>query len=133
MWRAQHSELFDAVLASKDRVAACAGEMLFGRPEEGADITRRSAFRWFFTCFLMVFHHFSMVSGGLLQVLAAAQGARRLAGARFNFLEAKGRQVESGGLDQRPQRDELVEEAPRGLVNAFSCSFAAVLMVSDGF
>ena len=37
----QHAELFGAVLAAKDRVAACAGEMLFGRPEEGAEITRR--------------------------------------------------------------------------------------------
>jgi len=36
----EHADLFGYVLTSKDDVASCAGEMLFGRPEDGATMTR---------------------------------------------------------------------------------------------
>eukprot|EP00439_Symbiodinium_sp_Y106_P042432 s43_g5.t1 len=38
--RWQHARFMDNVLRHRDSMAECAAEMLFGRPEEGSDITR---------------------------------------------------------------------------------------------
>eukprot|EP00435_Cladocopium_sp_Y103_P011504 s3456_g3.t1 len=66
----EHADLFSYVLTSKDEVGSCAGEMLFGRPEDGATMTRF----W------------------------------------LRRKPTHGLQVVAGGLDQRPNEEELREE-----------------------
>lgn len=76
----EHADLFSYVLTSKDEVGSCAGEMLFGRPEDGATMTRF----W------------------------------------LRRKPTHGLQVVAGGLDQRPNEEELREEEHEQQISAHS-------------
>ncbi|CAL1155412.1 unnamed protein product [Cladocopium goreaui] len=78
--RPEHADLFSYVLTSKDEVGSCAGEMLFGRPEDGATMTRF----W------------------------------------LRRKPSHGLQVVAGGLDQRPNEEELREEEHEQQISAHS-------------